>query len=141
MGLRAKGFLGLTVLQAGFVGKRVLGVNVSLRGSVFGDCCLYGDCCLFGDCCLVCLDVRDSLDETGFLGQFFADLEKQGKAHGGTGYPLIVWFHVKRFSIECRQPQTEIITKNAFKSQEDSELTTTNCLKRGETRAPNFYRL
>lgn len=74
MGLRAKGFLGLTVLQAGFVGKRVLGVNVSLRGSVFGDCCLYGDCCLFGDCCLVCLDVRDSLDETGFLGQFFADL-------------------------------------------------------------------
>lgn len=141
MGLRAKGFLGLTVLQAGFVGKRVLGVNVSLRGSVFGDCCLYGDCCLFGDCCLVCLDVRDSLDETGFLSDFFADLEKQEKAHGGTGYPLIVWFHVKRFSIQCCQPQTEIITKNAFKSQEDSELTTTNCLKRGETRAPNFYRL
>ena len=117
------------MLQAGFVGKRVLGVNVSLRGSVFGDCCL------------VCLDVRDSLDETGFLSDFFADLEKQEKAHGGTGYPLIVWFHVKRFSIECRQPQTEIITKNAFKSQEDSELTTTNCLKRGETRAPNLYRL
>lgn len=123
MGLRAKGFLGLTVLQAGFVGKRVLGVNVSLRSPVFGDCCL------FGDYCLVCLDVRDSLDETGFLGQFFADLEKQEKAHGGTGYPLIVWFHVKRFSIECRQPQTEIITKNAFKSQEDSELKTTKLLK------------
>ena len=90
MGLRAKGFLGLTVPQAGFVGKRVFGVTVSLRSSVFGDCCL------------VCLDVRDSLDETGFLGQFFADLEKQEKAHGGTGYPLIVWFYVKRFSIECR---------------------------------------
>ena len=116
MGLRAKGFLGLIVSPAGFVGKRVLGVTVSLRSSV-------------GGCCLVCLDMRDSLDETGFLSEFFADLEKQEKAHEGTGYPLIVWFHVKRFSIECRQPQTEIITKNAFKSQEDSELKTTKLLK------------
>ena len=69
MDLRAKGFLGLTVPQVGFLRKRVLGVTVSLRSFV-------------GDCCLVCLDMRDSLDETG--------LEKQEKAYGGTGYPVIV---------------------------------------------------
>ena len=46
--------------------------------------------------------MKDSLDETEFLSEFFADLEKQEKAYGGTGYPVIVWFHVKRFSIESR---------------------------------------
>ena len=60
-----------------FYEKRVLGVTVSLRSFV-------------GDCCLVCLDMRDSLDETGFLSEFFAELEKQEKAYGGTGYPVIV---------------------------------------------------
>ena len=77
MDLKAKGFLGLTVPQVGFLRKRVLGVTVSLRSFV-------------GDCCLVCLDMRDSLDETGFLSEFFAELEKQEKAYGGTGYPVIV---------------------------------------------------
>ena len=29
-----------------------------------------GDCCLV---CLDCLDMRDRVDETGFLSEFFAD--------------------------------------------------------------------
>ena len=62
----------LVLLEKGF-----LGLIVSLRSSV-------------GNCCLVCLDMKDSLDETEFLSEFFADLEKQEKAYGGTGYPVIV---------------------------------------------------